>query len=340
MFSVVNTVLLDPLPYPNADRLVYIAGTSPGSDLPAEFNVAREFYLQYKEQSKLLEDVGFYFEFTSTMRAGDRVERIWMSAPPSSLFTTLGARPILGRLPVPADEERVAVISYGLWQSWFGGDPNVLGRTFFMAGGDRTVVGVIDPEFRFPSPNTQVWISSYVRAEGLVPGRFLACRWSAAWRRARRSMLSRTSSRPWPAGCPSDSAAAPITRASSRNTARSFVRSTRNCSEACHVRCGCSSPHRHRAAHRVRQRRQSVHRARRRTPARPRRAPRDRRHAGPAHSGPDVGGDRRRRSGRRSRDRDCGPDPARIPSGRAAGHSPAQRRPHHGLDDSVHASSP
>jgi predicted permease len=172
MFSVVNNVLLNPLPYPNADRLVYIAGTSPGSDLPGEFNVAREFFLQYKEQSRLLEDVGFYFEFTSTMRAGGRAERIWMSAPPSSLFTTLGARTVLGRLPVAADEERVAVLSYALWQSWFGGDPNVLGRTFYMAGSDRTVIGVMDPEFRFPSSNTLVWITSYVRPEGLTPGQF------------------------------------------------------------------------------------------------------------------------------------------------------------------------
>ena len=72
----------------------------------------------------------------------------------------------------PADEDRVAVISHALWQSWFGGDPNVLGRTFFMAGSDRTVVGVMDPEFRFPSPNTLVWISSHVRPEGLTPGQF------------------------------------------------------------------------------------------------------------------------------------------------------------------------
>jgi putative ABC transport system permease protein len=172
MFSVVNKVLVEPFPYPHADRLVRILGTAPGTDLPDEFGLSAEFYLQYKEQSRLLEDVAFYNQFTSTMRAGDRVERIVMSAPPASLFTTLGARPHIGRLPVAADEDRVAVLSYGLWQSWFGGDPRVLGRSYFMAGNPRTVVGVMEPGFRFPSADTLVWLTSHIRAEGLTPGQF------------------------------------------------------------------------------------------------------------------------------------------------------------------------
>ena len=89
----------------------------------------------------------------------------------SSLFTTLGAKPILGRLPVAADEDRVAVISHALWKSWFGGDPNVIGQTSSTsAGNDRTVVGVMGPEFSFPIDDTLLWISSDIRAEGIEPG--------------------------------------------------------------------------------------------------------------------------------------------------------------------------
>jgi predicted permease len=172
MFSVVNAVLLNPFPYAHADRLVYIGASAPGSDFPPEFGVSAEFYLQYKEQSKLLQDVSTYNSGTSTLRVGDRVERIRMSWPTPSLFATLGATPILGRLPVPADEDHVAVISYALWTSWFGGDSSVIGKSFFMSGASRTVVGVMPREFRFPNDATMLWIPSEIRPAGLTPGRF------------------------------------------------------------------------------------------------------------------------------------------------------------------------
>ena len=57
VFSVVDAVLLNPLPYPDADRLVYISGSAPGSDRPGEFDVGREFYVQYSEQADLLEGI-------------------------------------------------------------------------------------------------------------------------------------------------------------------------------------------------------------------------------------------------------------------------------------------
>jgi putative ABC transport system permease protein len=172
MFSVVKTVLLDPLPYASADRLVYIGATAPGSDMPDEIGVGSEFFVHYKERSRLLEDVSTYNSFTSTLRVGDRVERIRMSWPTHSLFTTLGARPALGRLPVAEDESRVAVISHALWQSWFGGDPDVVGRSYYASGEMRTVIGVMGPEFRFPDNGTLLWISSEIRPEGVQPGRF------------------------------------------------------------------------------------------------------------------------------------------------------------------------
>ncbi|MEP6491837.1 MAG: ABC transporter permease [bacterium] len=172
MFSVVDTVLLHPLPYAHVDRLVHIAATAPGSGYPDEFGVGAEFYLQYKEQSKLLEDVSTYNSFTSTLRVGDRVERVRMSWPTNSMYSTLGAKPILGRLPVAADEERVAVISYALWTSWFSRDSSVLGHSYDMSGDKRTIVGVMGPEFKFPDDNVMLWISSDIRNEGIVPGRF------------------------------------------------------------------------------------------------------------------------------------------------------------------------
>lgn len=172
LFSVVKTVLLDPLPYANADRLVHIAATAPGSDFPDEFGVAAEFLVQYRERAHTIEDVSTVNSFTSTLRTKERVERVRMSEPTNSLFSTLGARPILGRLPVDADENHVAVISYALWQNWFGGDSTILGQTLDVSGSSRTVVGVMGPDFEFPRDGVMLWMSSVVRPEGITPGRF------------------------------------------------------------------------------------------------------------------------------------------------------------------------
>jgi putative ABC transport system permease protein len=172
MYSVVNRVLLNPLPFPHADRLVHISASAPGSDFPPEFGVSQEFYVQYREQSKLLEDVTTYNSFTATLRVDDRVERVRMSWPTNSMYSTLGVKPILGRLPVPEDEGRAAVISYALWQSWFGGDSAVLGKSYEMYNAPRTVIGIMGPEFRFPDDGTLLWISSEIRADRVQVGRF------------------------------------------------------------------------------------------------------------------------------------------------------------------------
>jgi predicted permease len=172
IFSVVDTVLLDPLPYAEPDRLVYINASAPGSDMPGEFGVSREFWVHYRERSRLLEDVAIYNSFTSTLRADDRVERVRMSMPTLSLFTTLQVAPLLGRLPVPEDEDRVALISHALWTTWFGSDPAVIGRAYPMAGATRTIIGVMRPEFRFPRDDVLLWIPWRFRMEDVVPGRF------------------------------------------------------------------------------------------------------------------------------------------------------------------------
>ena len=102
IFTVVDAVLLDPLPFEETERLVVIRGSAPGSELSEEFSLGDEFYLQYRE-SPLFESVGTYNLFTNSLRVGDQMERALMSAPATSLFETLGVEPILGRLPQPED---------------------------------------------------------------------------------------------------------------------------------------------------------------------------------------------------------------------------------------------
>ena len=97
MFSVVSAVLLKPLPFRDSDQLVVISGTAPGSDLPETFGPGLEFYVHYKEQSKLLDGIFFFGGGTSTFRTDDRVERVEMNFVSVDMWQTLGVTPLLGR---------------------------------------------------------------------------------------------------------------------------------------------------------------------------------------------------------------------------------------------------
>src|SRR5262252_9042804 len=172
IFAVVDAVLLRPLPYRNLGRLVYITASAPGSQMPNEFGVSNEFIAQYKK-SPMIESATAFDSVTSTLRTDDRVERVLMCFHTRSLFDTLGARPILGRLPASReDEDRTAVISYKLWTTWFGSDPKIIGRSYEMRGDRRQIIGVMGPEFRFPTDGTLLWITGPLDPEVREPGLF------------------------------------------------------------------------------------------------------------------------------------------------------------------------
>ncbi|HEX5439075.1 MAG TPA: ABC transporter permease [Gemmatimonadaceae bacterium] len=172
IFSVVKDVLLTPLPFPNADRLVDIGGTAPGTDLPEQFGVPDELYFEYRQAAPALEDLGLYGTGSSTARAEGHIEQLFFTRATPSFFSTLGVRPVLGRLPTADDDDRVVVLSNWLWRSWFGSDPAVIGRSYDFAGATRTVIGVMGPEFRFPDERVAVWITWPIRAAQARPGGF------------------------------------------------------------------------------------------------------------------------------------------------------------------------
>ena len=170
MFSVVNTVLLRPLPFPDADRLVVLSGTAPGSDLPERVGLGPEVYWHYKERSRLLDGIFLFGGGSSTLRVQERVERIPMAFPTNDIYATLALRPQLGRLPVSEDGDRVVVISDRLWSTWFGRDPAVIGKTYFASGEMREVIGIMPAEFMFPDEDTLLWVATEVRPAEIRPG--------------------------------------------------------------------------------------------------------------------------------------------------------------------------
>ena len=172
MFSVVNAVLLRPLPFESPGRLVALGGTAPGSDLPERFELGSEFYLHYKENSKLLDGVFVFAGGMSTLRTENRVERVGMAWPSNEMYATLGVRPQLGRLPVAEDGDDVVVISDQLWSSWFGRDPSVVGKSYFVSDSAKRVIGVMPPAFQFPNERTMLWVANPVQLEDVEPGEF------------------------------------------------------------------------------------------------------------------------------------------------------------------------
>jgi putative ABC transport system permease protein len=151
IFSLVNGILLEPLAYPQADRLVSVTGTYP-----------RGAFVAMSKQVHSL-DVAAYAEghdFNLTGR-GEPV-RLTGTLVSDRFFSVLGAKPELGRTFLPgedvAGQDQYVVLSHALWKERFASDPSIIGRPIDLEGVSRQVIGVMPADFRFPSSKTQVWI--------------------------------------------------------------------------------------------------------------------------------------------------------------------------------------
>jgi putative ABC transport system permease protein len=172
IFSVVKDVLLAPLPFPDADRLVHVAGTAPGTDQPEELGVPDELYFEYRDSVPGLEQLALYGTGSSTTRAEGHVDQLFVTQATPSFFATLGAQPLHGRLPNENDGNTVVVISHWLWQTWFGSDQAVIGKSYTFAGQTRQVIGIMKPDFRFPDERVAFWVPLQIRAAQVTPGGF------------------------------------------------------------------------------------------------------------------------------------------------------------------------
>jgi predicted permease len=144
IFSVVNGVLLKPLPYPEPERLVRAFESTQGQP---KFPMSPRNFLDYREQNTVLESFAIYTRDDLELSLDDRPERLSALRISSGFFQTLGFQPLLGReftrdeeLP---DNNRAVILSHGLWQQRFGSDPGIIGRKITLSGNPYTVVGVM-----------------------------------------------------------------------------------------------------------------------------------------------------------------------------------------------------
>src|SRR5262245_21455449 len=152
MFSVLNTYLFRPLPYPQSDRLVRVFRTSPHSQ---SWPHSPGNFFAHHDQNDVFEGMAAYnFTRPNLANPGETAERLQGMTATSDFLPMLGVQPILGRTFTPEEHEpgadRVAVLSHRFWMNRFGGNQNVLGSTMRLDGQDVTIVGVMPPMFENP----------------------------------------------------------------------------------------------------------------------------------------------------------------------------------------------
>jgi predicted permease len=152
IFSVLQGILLKPLPYADPDRLIAANHAAPGVDVP-KAGIAPFLYFTYREQSKTLDDIGMYNSDDVSVTGLSEPEQVRALNVTQSVLPILGVRPALGRLFSLQDDTpgspRTALISYGYWQRRFGANPSVVGRRIQVNGNAVEIVGVLPAGFRF-----------------------------------------------------------------------------------------------------------------------------------------------------------------------------------------------
>ena len=155
IFSVVNAFLLRPLPYGDPDRLVMVDSQHRGQSTGVSFSD----YEDWRRQNNVFEDIAFFnLRWNANLELGSETETLNLTFGTANLFSTLQVSPLLGHGPTAGDSDTV-ILSHGLWQRRFSSDPAIVGRQLRIDGQSLTVIGVMQPDFRFPFQSDLWWLN-------------------------------------------------------------------------------------------------------------------------------------------------------------------------------------
>ena len=159
-FSVVDFVLLRSLPYPESDRLVKVWQVRDGARRGTN-QVSPPVYHEWKTATRSFEAMGAYYNNAVNLVGQGDPQRLESSVVTANLLPLVGIKPMLGRLFSASEEREGAtgpvVLSYGVWQAQFGGDPAIVGRQIVLDGNPRLVIGVMPGNFHFPTRDVALW---------------------------------------------------------------------------------------------------------------------------------------------------------------------------------------
>ncbi|HET7273616.1 MAG TPA: ABC transporter permease [Longimicrobiaceae bacterium] len=173
IFTVLNAVVLSPLPYPQPERMVRLENRVPGVDTERNWGLSPAGYFHFQENSRGLESVAVYTTPEVSLTGDGPAERVQMARVSANLFSVLRVRPALGRLITPEDNQvgsdatsvnpgpavPVAVLSHDLWVRRYGSDPKIVGKSIEVSGLTVPVVGVLEAGADLPDPgvNVDIW---------------------------------------------------------------------------------------------------------------------------------------------------------------------------------------
>ena len=161
IFSLVDAVLLRPLPFREPERLVIVWEDASSIGFPRN-TPAPANYADWKSQNRVFEDMAALSWQSYNLTEDGEPERVEAQAVTANFFSLLGIKPELGRTFSQEEDQpgrnRVVLVSHGLWQRRFGGDPAFVGREILLNGEKRTVLGVMPPGFQFLAKDTGLWV--------------------------------------------------------------------------------------------------------------------------------------------------------------------------------------
>ena len=170
IFSVLDGVLLRPLPYPDVERMLTLTERTTAGD---SMSVSWHDFQDWRDQNRVFEHLGVYRPTSTTLTGSDQPERLVAALASSEMFGATGVPPLAGRVFGPAEDragtELVAVVSERLWRNRFGADPALVGRSIILNGQSHVVIGIMPASMRFPSRVTDVWLPLGTAVPGFPP---------------------------------------------------------------------------------------------------------------------------------------------------------------------------
>jgi len=178
IFTLVKAVLLSPLPYPEPDRLALVMRSYKESNIPTMSVLKLDYWRTHTKSFSAVTGFDVIGSGYNLVAPGGEPERLQGIRVMGDFFTAVGVPPVMGRGFTPAEDRaggpRVVVLSYGLWQRRFGGDPNIVGRHLSLSGVDREVVGVMPRNFR-AAPEAEIWLPLQMPVAADDTSNYLLC---------------------------------------------------------------------------------------------------------------------------------------------------------------------